>query len=284
MSYISLSSAGPLHDAIKQGDRNIKDLIKPSTVDKLDNKGLAPLHYAMDKKNASAIILLLLKGADPDIKDSKIGERPLHLGALNSFIKGVLPLVEAGADINAGTNKGVTPLHYAYWAKRYRFASEFLENGADPTQLTQSGASSLHWLCRNPRPVATDPFQMTKEPRELVKAIDFLVQKGVNTKAADKGGNTALHFCANAGYKGGAKKLIEHGANVNAKTAKSGLTPLHTAVFSKDTAMIKLLLQNGAEVDAKNKKGQTAAEIAAEKGLDAIALAIMKHKRKHKAK
>jgi len=58
------------------------------------------------------------------------------------------------------------------------------------------------------------------------KAVKAYLDKGENVNLQDEPGITPLHMCNN---KEIAEMLIDNGANVNAKTKRSGETPLFSA-------------------------------------------------------
>jgi ankyrin repeat protein len=58
-----------------------------------------------------------------------------------------------------------------------------------------------------------------------------------------------------------AQLLIDHGAQVNAKTTYLA-TPLMTACRDRNTPMVKLLLANKADVTIKDENGETALDHA----------------------
>ena len=62
-----------------------------------------------------------------------------------------------------------------------------------------------------------------------------------------------------------AKMLIEHGADVNAKTAEDW-TPLHVSCVFGFVDITKFLIENGAIVDAKGMENVTPLGIAAYSG------------------
>lgn len=107
------------------------------------------------------------------------------------------------------------------------------------------------------------------------KVCDFLIKQGADVKYhVDKTKETPLHNAlAKAGrpyYFYVTKLLIEHGADVNAKTIAGletgafmrdvrtkGETPLHRAAAYSDIRTIQFLLDNGADKEAKDAHGDT---------------------------
>lgn len=69
-------------------------------------------------------------------------------------------------------------------------------------------------------------------------------------------GSMPLHVASCHGNRDIAQKLIDHGANINAK-GSGGLTPLHWAVAIGHKDVSELLLANGANVNAKDNDGLT---------------------------
>lgn len=59
------------------------------------------------------------------------------------------------------------------------------------------------------------------------------------------------------------KFLIENGAEIDAKTTKDGITPLHLASEYGFLESVKCLIENGAKADPKNNKGETPHLLAA---------------------
>ena len=85
------------------------------------------------------------------------------------------------------------------------------------------------------------------------------------TPACTTGEWTALHVGAAAGDAAKVKKLLDGGADVDAR-AENGRTALHSAAFKGNAAVVTLLLEAGADADARNKKGETALHVAVVKG------------------
>jgi hypothetical protein len=107
------------------------------------------------------------------------------------------------------------------------------------------------------------------------KVADFLIQNGADVNATVKEtGETPLHGAlAKAGrpyYLNVVRLLVEHGANVNAKTIPGletgafmrdvrtkGETPLHRAAAYADTATIEFLLEHGADRETRDANGDS---------------------------
>ena len=105
------------------------------------------------------------------------------------------------------------------------------------------------------------------------KVCDFLLEHGADARAADRRtGETALHSAlAKAGrpyYRYVVRLLVEHGADVNARTVPGretgafmrdvrtrGETPLHRAAAYADVETISYLLENGADREARDASG-----------------------------
>jgi len=78
-----------------------------------------------------------------------------------------------------------------------------------------------------------------------------------------------LHTAVGAGHLPISKLLIEGNAEVNVLQA-SRISPLHLAAQIGNIEMIILLLENGARIDIKNDNGQTASDLARERGHEEI--------------
>ncbi|MEM4626579.1 MAG: ankyrin repeat domain-containing protein [Candidatus Bilamarchaeaceae archaeon] len=87
--------------------------------------------------------------------------------------------------------------------------------------------------------------------------------------------NSKLIEAANTGNAELVKRLIERGADVNAKTGW-GKTALMRAAMGGHTETAKLLIERGADVNAKSNNGETALMYALVKGHPEIAELLRK--------
>ncbi len=99
-----------------------------------------------------------------------------------------------------------------------------------------------------------------------------LIERGaqVDARSTNAMKNTPLH-AASAGRKAGlVQLLLERGADVNARQ-QGGWTSLHGAAQNGDRAIVELLLAHGAEVNARAENNQTPLDLALLKGHKDIA-------------
>jgi ankyrin repeat protein len=125
-----------------------------------------------------------------------------------------------------------------------------------------------------PAPIS-DKVQPTTNP-PLVAAIcegqnaanaKKLIESGGNVSQRGLYGRTALHCAAEQHMVEMVVLLLDHGAEVDAKTSNLGRTPLHLAAAASGTGrVIELLVAHGADVEQATPTGQTALHLAADDG------------------
>ena len=89
--------------------------------------------------------------------------------------------------------------------------------------------------------------------------------------SSQNGYNTyPLHAALGINHEGITKMLIESGAEVNV-LQYGGIAPIHLAAQHGNIDLIVILLEQGADVTLKTNTGQTASDLAADKGFTEIA-------------
>ena len=113
LSWLLCSGASALHAAVKAGALKAVRLLLTQNVDinAFSIDGYAPLHEAASNPVITGV--LLDHGADPRIQHMHNSMQPLHMAACHGASDVCQKLLSAGADINAVTRDGVTPLHEA---------------------------------------------------------------------------------------------------------------------------------------------------------------------------
>jgi ankyrin repeat protein len=218
--------------------------------------GETPLHYAATFGSAESVRLLLDRGADPNAR-TRAGATPL-VSAAYDLAKTRL-LVEKGADVNAHAGNGITPLmvaasvHGNVATVRY-----LLDKGADPKAVRDNGDDALTTAA------------LKSEP----ETVKLLLAKGADPHRANKAGVTALmNAFLNVGDPEMVRMLLAAGSDVNAFNTDGGhrpigpittfhLTPLMYAAPAADPAVIATLLKAGAKVNAEDYRHMTALMLA----------------------
>ena len=211
------------------------------------NNGEPPLNFA---SSAAAITALVAAGADPNPNaKGATGYTPLHgaaqTGTWNPVADEVIAaLLAAGADVNAKTDNGTTPLHFANTAMA---VTALLAAGADPNAKTaKKGYTPLH--------VATQ-YKGRGKPEAIARLtarITTLLAVGADPNAKDAKGLTPLHSAIqHSDNPEDITALVAAGADPNAKDA-DGFTPLHHAAGALHTKIVELLLSSGANPNARD--------------------------------
>lgn len=110
-----------------------------------------------------------------------------------------------------------------------------------------------------------------------LEAVKLLLQKGANIHELSRDGqfnNTALHAAVAGNYEEIVEILLQHQANVNARSkgaVRAGFTPLHLAAGRGQRNMVAALIEHGADRNATNDAGLTPGEYAIERGFTRIA-------------
>ena len=196
-------------------------------------------------------------------------------------------LLESGANVNANTNRKITPLHFATLNENgFDIAKLLIEYGADVNALTVDfhiGNESwnepyTYFDYTYPYYDGFSPMHFSAFNRNGVEIAKLLIGNGADVNIAGIEGYTTLHLATQ--NKNGIeliKLLIANGADVNAKHRFSGYTPLHLACKNENGLEVaRLLIENGADVNAKDKNGYTPLHLACknENGLEVARLLI----------
>lgn len=144
-------------------------------------------------------------------------------------------LIGPHALLNARDDTGATALMWAAQRGNALLASRLLEAGADPNICDAEGVS---------------PLQIAIGLGAVDIALQ-LIAHGANPRSARDGGETVLMTAARAGQTEVMGRLIAKGADVNAHEAWFHQTALMWAAGHPDA--VKLLIQHGADIRARSK-------------------------------
>jgi ankyrin repeat protein len=225
--------------------------------------GETALIRAVIEDHADAVQVLAAHGADVDGRSAamdyesrRYGQSVLGLGewtpimyaARENSLAAGKALIDAGADPDLQDPDGATALVIAIINAHYEFARMLLDAGADPAIADNDAAMGPLYAAVDMHRLAVGHGRGSPPPVGLLTAVDT------------------------------ARDLLEHGADPNAKLAKSiptrthtigdtvlgaGATPLLRAAKSGDIEMVRLLVEFGADPGAAMPNGTTALHFAA---------------------
>jgi len=173
----------------------------------------------------------------------------LHRAAALGDCTEVRRLLEAGADIEAVNEAGLTPLIMAADAGHPEVVRLLIENGVAVDGCTKDGFTAL----------------MVAAARGCTETAQLLANGGASIDLQDRYGWTALMRAAYSGEYSTAWLLTGAGADVNLQ-AGDGRTSLIIAAQQGITEMAKLLIKSGADVNLRDTNGCTALKWVMMKG------------------
>ncbi|KAJ5551563.1 ATPase inhibitor IATP mitochondria [Penicillium sp. DV-2018c] len=189
-----------------------------------DRYRCTPLHWACWYGNVEAAEALLDAGADIEAR-SRVGNTPLILGVhgwvRSDTISMTTLLLKRGADTNAVNMSKVSALHCALIAPDGRLCEMLLSHGADPEARTLRGKTPLHKALQFNSYCSTGNPDSSTGSLEQVK---LLLKRGVDVEAKDEVGDTPLHEAARGADPTIFELLLEAGANYLVKN-KHGKSP-----------------------------------------------------------
>lgn len=290
----------------------VETLLKQgANIDARNNKGCTPLINASNNGNAAAVKQLLEMGVSPrTVTNAKntalhlsagLGLLPITLPVLGSclhvdsdftprndgtdsapFIEIMTALLRQGADVDAKSNFGMTPLHSAARSGCTETIKHLIDAGACIATIGEHGWMPLHHAVASGSEDAArllidsggdvnhavektgiTPLMIACKTRNTL-LVELLLDKGADATARDALGGTALLGAVISGDVRIAKQLLQAAPNLINDTEYLERCALSYAVLHGDgTAMIELLLASELlEYNKKDKFGQSALSFA----------------------
>ena len=147
-----------------------------------DIAGDTPMHYAVLGGQPATLSLLITRGAQTGLRDSKLGRTPLHDAVAKDLTEcTAILLARANAEVRDDENMA-TPLHIAAWFNRAEIAQQLLARRVSPTLTDRNQLAPIHWAA----------IQGSCDVMKILLTESNVLMTGL------KGGNygrTPLHAC-----------------------------------------------------------------------------------------
>lgn len=194
-----------------------------------------------------AVEALLEAGADVNLSEPKSGMTALLHAAssedkLSDMFYVALSLLDAGAEVNAVTSRGVSALMFASRYGSIHLVQLLLERGADVNAVDTKSESALSYAIMD--------FDNGAVAEMLIKA-------GADVNGQLKLGETILMRAVHLDCRMTVGVLLKYGADVH-KTNKAKMTALMVASREGKEDLLVSLIAAGARLEDADSKGKTA--------------------------
>jgi ankyrin repeat protein len=224
----------------------------------------AKLLQAAQKANPADVRTLLAQGADPNARTAD-GSTPMIYAAHSGDVASVQALLGAKGDPNLANRYGVAPMHEAALRADAGLLRALVDGGANVDLALPQGETPLMLASRT----------------SGVDAVRLLIEHGANVNVVERWqGQTPLMYAAAHDRGEVAAALIAAGADVNARTPvndlpdrkpavryfveipSAGLTPVMFAARHGAVSALRVLIKAKADLDARTPEGFPAVVIA----------------------
>jgi len=229
-----------LADSLLKAEIDTSDYFPYSYTDALDYN----LMIAASKGYGSEIKRLIGKGADVNAETIE-GATPLVFAVTNNRTFSVMTLLNYKPDLDITTKDHETPLLIAVKNRYFEISELLIRAGADISKYDYHRATPLHHAALN----------------GYFDIVDLLIYYEATLDSRSVEGTTPLLAAIWAGYTDVADLLIQNGANLEVSD-NDGFTPFLLSSFYGDTLMMDILYKKGADIYATNNAKHNALTLA----------------------
>jgi ankyrin repeat protein len=180
---------------------------------------------------------------------------PVADAAKKRDLKAISDLLHRNTDANVAQPDGATALHWAAHWGDLAMAAQLIAAGAHPNVTNDYGVAPINLAAENGD----------------AKMLDLLLKAGARVGSRLPSGETPLMSAARAGKVDAVDLLIGRGADLNVQQTSKGQNALMWAVAERHLNVVRILLEHGADVNAKSSSGFTALMFAGREGDSGIA-------------
>ncbi|KAF8535766.1 ankyrin repeat-containing domain protein [Trichophaea hybrida] len=300
----------PLHHATMRGHEEIVSMFMNCKQPKADISAMdhnhqtaATLAIEVGKKKHRRTVQMLLEEHNLDANATGIwGDTLIHHAVIRGRVGMVRMLYKCGADVNARDTDGRTALSLAIEAGHDEVARLLVsELGFNVNNRGSWERTAVHYAAMNGNQAL---FRILADCGACVEAVDdgnrgvlhFAAMAGhegmismlvneykINPDSRSWWDETPLHFAVMNFHQAIIRKLIDCGADVNARD-NHNRTPLHFATAIRNITMIRTLMECGSQVSTSDLRGDTALHYAASSGSEEVVLTLIDSKADIEAK
>ena len=219
-----------------------------------------PLHVALSNKNIEAAETLIDLGADVNISEDS-GLTPFDTAIMYGLVRIVEACLSHGANVNPAEQRDLPPpLHMAVLSKKtagsrnLEIAKLLVAKGADINAKTIAGDTPLDLANKISKDMPMILFLLNNSSIEDI--TQFIMQNYPDINVQYDNGWTFLHGAVSEGYTNIVKALLAMGVNINIGE-ENGLTPLDMAIGQGKTGIVDILLPHVSDINARDKLNLT---------------------------
>lgn len=168
------------------------------------------------------------------------GLSSLHFAARQGYAEAATLLLSRGADLNARTGDGTSPLLMALINGHFDLANALLDHGADPRLASDNGVTPLYAVLNvqwAPKTLYPQPRAYTQQRLTHIEMMTALLARGVDVNARLR------------------KKVWYSGYNFDLSGVDEiGATPFWRAAYASDVEAMTLLVAHGADPNIPTMK------------------------------